>query len=205
MSELDRLVAELRACRLCRDAPRFGPSLPHEPRPIIQAAPTARLLIASQAPGTRAHASGQPFTDASGDRLRSWLGLDKARFYDASTVAIVPMGHCFPGLDAKGGDLPPRRECALRWRAPILASLPDLRLVLVIGRYARDFHLPEWKNGGLTETVMAWRQILSAPRTPRVLPLPHPSWRNNGWLRRHQWFEEELLPALRAEVARVLR
>ncbi len=204
MSELDRLVAELRACRLCRDAPRFGPSLPHEPRPIIQAAPTARLLIASQAPGTRAHASGQPFTDASGDRLRFWLGLDKARFYDSAKVAIVPMGHCFPGLDAKGGDLPPRRECALRWRSPVLAGLPDLRLVLVIGRYARDFHLPEWKSGGMTETVMAWRQILSTPRTPRVLPLPHPSWRNNGWLRRNPSFEEELLPALRVEVEQVL-
>ena len=205
MNELDRLVADLRACRLCRDAPRYGPPLPHEPRPIIQIAPTARLLIASQAPGTRAHASGQPFTDASGDRLRTWLGLDMARFYDASKVAIAPMGHCFPGLDAKGGDLPPRRECALHWRASVLSSLPDLELVLVIGRYARDWHLPEWKASGLTETVMAWRQILSAPRRPRALPLPHPSWRNNHWLRKHPWFEEEVLPALREEVRRVLR
>jgi len=202
---IEPLVAELRACRICRDAPRFGPALPHEPRPIIQVAPTARLLIASQAPGTRAHASGAPFTDASGDRLRMWLALDHDAFYDASRVAIAPMGHCFPGLDAAGGDLPPRRECALRWRAPVLAALTELELILVIGRYARDFHLPEWKGGGLTETVMAWRQILSAPRRPRILPLPHPSWRNNGWLKRHPWFEAEALPAVRDAVAEAVR
>jgi uracil-DNA glycosylase len=202
---LDSLVAELKACRLCRDAPRFGPVLPHEPRPILQIAPTARLLIASQAPGTRAHRSGVPFSDASGDRLRQWLGLDHATFYDASRVAIVPMGHCFPGLDAKGGDLPPRRECALHWRSRMLAGLAELELVLVIGRYARDWHLPEWKGSGLTETVMAWRQIFAAPRTPKVVPLPHPSWRNNHWLRKHPWFEEEVLPVVRDAVREAVR
>jgi uracil-DNA glycosylase len=202
---LATLVAELKACRLCRDAHRFGQPLPHEPRPILQIAPGARLLIASQAPGTRAHASGVPFTDASGDRLRQWLGLDHETFYDASRVAIVPMGHCFPGLDAKGGDLPPRRECALHWRERMLAGLNDLELVLVIGRYARDWHLPEWKGSGLTETVMAWRQVFSAPRRPKVVPLPHPSWRNNHWLRKHQWFEAEALPVIRAAVSEAVR
>ncbi len=201
---LDTLVADLRACRICRDAPHFGAALPHEPRPVIQIAQTARILIAGQAPGTRVHASGKPFTDPSGDRLRLWTGLDDARFYDANRVAIVPMGHCFPGLDAKGGDLPPRKECAPRWRAPFLNALPDLRLILVIGQYARDWHLPEWKGQGLTETVMAWREIGMSNALPCIIPLPHPSWRNSGWLKRHPWFETELLPALRERVSTAL-
>jgi uracil-DNA glycosylase len=204
MAALEQLLADLSRCRLCRDAPRFGGPLPHEPRPVIQAAPTARLLIAGQAPGTRVHASGRPFTDPSGVRLRQWMGVGEATFYDAARIAIVPMGHCFPGLDAKGGDLPPRRECAPRWRAPVLAGLPEVRLVLVIGKYARDWHLPDWKGRGLTETVAAWREIGRAYAAPRVVPLPHPSWRNNGWLKRHPWFEAELLPELRREVADLL-
>ncbi len=159
MATLDTLLAELRACRICRDAPAMAAPLPHEPRPVVQASATARLLIAGQAPGTRVHASGRPFTDPSGVRLRQWMGVDEATFYDASRIAIVPMGHCFPGLDAKGGDLPPRRECAPRWRAPVLAALPEVRLILVIGQHARDWHLPDWKGRGLTETVMAWREI----------------------------------------------
>ncbi len=202
--DLDALLRDLRACRICRDAPAFGPALPHQPRPIIQAGRGARLCIASQAPGTRAHASGRPFTDASGIRLRSWLGLEEARFYDPARVAIVPMGHCFPGQDAKGGDLPPRRECAPAWRARTFAALPDLELILCIGRYAMDWHLGERARADLTATVADWRAILSERRRPRILPLPHPSWRNNGWLRRNPWFEAELVPALRAEVARVL-
>lgn len=201
MTALDGLVAALRACRVCRDAPWHGAPLPHEPRPVIQIAPTARLLIAGQAPGTRVHASGRPFTDPSGDRLRLWLGIDHDVFYDAAQVAIVPMGHCFPGLDAKGGDRPPRRECAPLWRAPILSHLADLRLILVIGRYARDWHLPEWQDASLTETVMAWRQIMDAHRQPTIIPLPHPSWRNTGWLNANPWFMAALVPALRREVA----
>lgn len=198
------LSQRLRACRICRDAPRHGPALPHEPRPILQGSPTARLCIASQAPGVRAHASGIPFSDRSGARLRDWLGLDEEAFYDSSRVAIVPMGACFPGQDSKGGDLPPRRECAETWRAPILAALPDLELVLLIGQYAQAWHLRDDFRGGLTQTVKRWREILSAPQQPRILPLPHPSWRNNGWLRKNPWFEAELLPVLRAQVRTML-
>ncbi|WP_245268178.1 uracil-DNA glycosylase family protein [Methylorubrum extorquens] len=196
-------AARLRACRLCRDAPLYGAPLPHEPRPVVQGSATARLLIASQAPGNRAHRSGIPFSDPSGRRLRDWLGLDEAAFYDPARVAILPMGACFPGLDAKGGDRPPRRECAPAWRADLLAGLPQLDLILVIGQYAQAWHLGP-RPGGLTETVARWRAILDASARPRVLPLPHPSWRNNGWLRTNPWFEAELLPVLRAEVARVM-
>ncbi|MBA9069726.1 uracil-DNA glycosylase [Methylobacterium sp. RAS18] len=193
-------AARLRACRLCRDVPLYGAPLPHEPRPVVQGSATARLLIASQAPGNRAHRSGIPFSDPSGRRLRDWLGLDEAAFYDPARVAILPMGACFPGLDAKGGDRPPRRECAPAWRADLLAGLPQLDLILVIGQYAQAWHLGP-RPGGLTETVARWRTILDASARPRVLPLPHPSWRNNGWLRTNPWFEAELLPVLRAEVA----
>jgi uracil-DNA glycosylase len=198
------LAAELRACRVCRDAPRVGGPMPHEPRPIVQGSATARLCIASQAPGTRAHASGIPFQDPSGVRLRHWLGLDEPAFYDAARVAIVPMGHCFPGQDAAGGDLPPRRECAPIWRARTFAALPDLELILAIGQYAQAWHLGPERRGGLTGTVRDFRAILAAERRPRILPLPHPSWRNSGWLKRHPWFEAELLPVLREEVARLM-
>ncbi|WP_091951609.1 uracil-DNA glycosylase family protein [Methylorubrum salsuginis] len=196
-------AAALRACRICRDAPRFGAPLPHEPRPVVQGSADARLLIASQAPGNRAHRSGVPFNDPSGIRLRAWLGLSEAAFYDAAKVAILPMGACFPGLDAKGGDRPPRRECAPAWRTELLAGLPRLDLILVIGQYAQAWHLGP-RPGGLTETVAGWRDILEASTRPRILPLPHPSWRNNGWLRKNPWFEAELLPVLRAEVEAAL-
>jgi uracil-DNA glycosylase len=204
MAHLASLLADLAACRICRDAPAFGEPLPHEPRPVVQAETKARLLIAGQAPGTRVHASGRPFTDPSGVRLRQWMGVDETIFYDARRIAIVPMGHCFPGLDAKGGDLPPRRECAPRWRGPVLDTLTELRLILVIGQYARDWHLPDWKGRGLTETVAAWREIAARHHAPLIMPLPHPSWRNNGWLKRHPWFEAELLPDLRLAVREAL-
>ena len=201
----DELATQLRACRICRDAPRYGTALPHEPRPIIQGSATARLCIASQAPGTRAHASGIPFDDRSGTRLRDWLGIDKATFYDASKVAIVPMGSCFPGQDAKGGDLGPRRECTEAWRQPLFKALPDLDLVLLIGQYAQSWHLGDDYKDGLTETVRRWRDLLGNPQKPRILPLPHPSWRNNGWLKKNPWFEAELLPVLQAEIHTLLR
>jgi uracil-DNA glycosylase len=204
MASLDNLLHELSACRICRDAPVYGAALPHEPRPVIQASPTARLCIASQAPGTRVHLSGRPFTDASGVRLRAWLGLDEASFYDARRVAIVPMGHCFPGQDAKGADLPPRRECAPLWRQRIFAALPALELILLIGQYAQAWHLGPEAKGGLTATVGRWREILGGENRPALLPLPHPSWRNNGWLKAHPWFEAELLPDLRGRVRRLV-
>ena len=203
MTELDDVVAAIRACRVCVERPQ-GKPLPHEPRPVLRVSATARLAVCSQAPGTRVHASGKPFTDRSGDRLRDWLGLDHGRFYDASRVAIVPMGHCFPGLDGKGGDLPPRRECAPAWRSRVLAGLPNIELVLVIGRYAQAWHLGPKAAADLTATVADWRNIVAGERRPRILPLPHPSWRNNGWLRKNPWFEAELVPVLRAEVARLI-
>jgi uracil-DNA glycosylase len=201
---LAELLAQLRACRICRDAPLRGSALPHDPRPIIQASSTARLCIASQAPGLRAHDCGKPFYDPSGVRLRNWLGLDEATFYDERHVAIVPMGSCFPGYDPKGGDLPPRPECADMWRARIFQNLPRLELILVIGQYAQAWHLGDEFRDGLTATVGRWREILASPRRPRILPMPHPSWRNNGWLRRNPWFEAELLPVLKKEVGSLL-
>ncbi|GJE17521.1 uracil-DNA glycosylase family protein [Methylobacterium marchantiae] len=204
MIPFETTAEALRACRLCRDAPLYGAPLPQEPKPIVQGSSSARLCIASQAPGNRAHRSGIPFMDPSGVRLRSWLGLGEADFYDASRLAIVPMGACFPGLDAKGGDKPPRRECAERWRDALFAGLPAVELILVIGQYSQAWHLGR-VEGGLTAMVRNWRAILDEPRRPRVLPLPHPSWRNNGWLKANPWFEAELLPVLKQEVSRVMR
>lgn len=196
---LARLAAHIRACRICRDAP-LGRSLPHEPRPVIRPSSAARILIAGQAPGARVHASGIPFDDRSGDRLRDWLGVSGETFYDTANFAIVPMGFCFPGNDAAGGDLPPRRECAPAWRAALLTRMPQVELVLAIGRYAQEWHLGSRRGASLTATVADWQDIFEATGKPRVLPLPHPSWRNTGWLKRHPWFETALLPRLRGEV-----
>ena len=197
---LAAMLRRIRACRICRDTP-IGRPLPHEPRPVVVASSRARVLIAGQAPGTRVHASGVPFDDRSGDRLRDWLGVDRARFYDADNFAIVPMGFCFPGLDAKGGDLPPRRECAPAWRAPLLDLMPGIELVLAVGGYAQAWHMGRRRGASLTETVAGWRTALAAGASPRVLPLPHPSWRNTAWLKRNPWFEAELVPVLRHEIA----
>ena len=197
-SGLDALFAEIRACRICVDRP-IGKPLPHAPRPVIRGSATARILIAGQAPGTRVHASGMPFTDPSGDRLRAWMGVDEPTFYDERRIAIVPMGFCFPGQDAKG--LPPRRECAPAWRARVMEALPAIGLVLAVGLYAQRWHLGKRARSGLTETVEDWRAILDGGEAPAILPLPHPSWRNSGWLKRNPWFEAELLPVLRARVA----
>ena len=196
---LDRLTAQIRACCICVEKPAGRP-LPHEPRPVVVASSGARILIASQAPGTKVHASGMPFTDVSGDRLRSWLGVSSEEFYDPEKFAIVPMGFCFPGQDAKGGDLPPRRECAPAWRSQLMALMPQIDLVLTIGAYAQSWHMGTARGSSLTDTVMNWREIWNSPGTRKVLPLPHPSWRNSGWLKRHPWFEMDLLPFLRAEI-----
>ncbi len=198
MTKLDRRSAEIRACRLCIESPQ-GRALPHEPRPVFRVSQTARICIAGQAPGTRVHASGTPFTDPSGDRLRAWMGVTPDEFYDVARIAIVPMGFCFPGLDAKGGDLPPRRECAPRWRAPLFETMPQIELVLAIGQYAQAWHLGPSRRKSLTETVAAWEAFY-----PRCIPLPHPSWRNNAWLGKNPWFEEELLPVLKRDVRRLL-
>ena len=200
VADLDGTVAAIRACTLCRDHPAGRP-LPHAPRPVLRVSETAAICIAGQAPGTRVHASGTPFTDPSGDRLRGWMGVDADTFYDATRIAIVPMGFCFPGLDAHGGDLPPRRECAPAWRAPLFAALPRIELVLAVGLYAQAWHLGPLARGNLTETVSAWREIVAATHRPTVIPLPHPSWRNNAWISRNPWFEAELLPYLRGEIA----
>jgi len=190
---LEDLLARVRACRLC------AAELPLGPRPVLRVAATARLLIVGQAPGTRVHETGIPWNDASGDRLRQWLGLDRETFYDESRIAILPVGLCFPGTDPKGGDRPPRRECAPLWHPPVRAHLSAVALTLLVGGYAQAFYLGERCRGSMTETVADWRAYL-----PDVLPLPHPSWRNTGWLKRNPWFEAELLPEQRRRVAALL-
>lgn len=190
METLECLFARIRACRLCEA------HLPLGPRPVIRGAAQARLLIIGQAPGTRVHASGIPWDDASGARLRDWLGLDPARFYDESRVAIMPMGLCYPGR-GRSGDLPPRAECAPLWHPQVLALLPEVELVLLVGQYAQRFYLGG--RGSLTERVRNWQAV-----GPRFMPLPHPSPRNSRWLRLNPWFEGEVLPPLRQRVAQLL-
>lgn len=194
-TDAGNLAARIAGCTLCAD--RFAATATaHEPRPVVWFRPQARLLIAGQAPGARVHASGRPFTDPSGDRLRDWLGLDEAAFYDRSRVAIVPMAFCFPGYDRHGADLPPPPLCAATWRARVMGALPDLRLTVLVGGAAIRWHLGA-RN--VTAAVRGWRD-----HAPAVFPLPHPSWRNTGWLKRNPWFGDDVLPALRAAVARVM-
>lgn len=162
-------------------------------------------MVCSQAPGTRAHKSGTPFNDPSGVRLREWMGVTDAEFYDSSRVAIVPMGFCFPGQDSKGGDLPPRRECARIWRAKLLAAVGDPQVLLLVGSYAQRWHLGAEVGRNLTETVSDWRRYAFVNSGPRIFVLPHPSWRNNAWLKQHPWFGGQLLPALRAAVQEALQ
>lgn len=193
---LAKLLAEVRACQIC--AGKLG----HVPRPVLQAGTKARILIAGQAPGVRVHASGRPFTDPSGVRLRDWLGVDEAIFYDPARLAILPMGFCFPGLDAKGSDLPPRPECAPAWRAKLMVELPRIELVVCLGAHAMRWHMGAAWGGAVDATVKNWRAGLGLALP--VIPLPHPSWRNSGWLKRNPWFAAELLPELRERVARLL-
>ena len=190
---LVRLLAEIRACRICAEA------LPLGPRPVLRASGTARLLIAGQAPGTKVHASGVPWDDPSGERLRDWLGLGPEVFYDEARIAIVPMGFCYPGRAAGGGDLPPRPECAAAWHQRLLAELGAVELTLLVGQYAQKWHLGRRAKRSLTETVRHWQDY-----GPKYLPLPHPSWRTIGWARRNPWFEAEVLPALRSRVHALL-
>jgi uracil-DNA glycosylase len=199
---LEQLLAAVRKCRICNDSP-LGKPLAHEPNPVLQVSSAARMLIAGQAPGTRVHRSGRPFTDPSGSRLREWLGIEETIFYDPACVAIMAMGFCFPGHDRHGGDLPPRRECAPAWRDRIMSHLKDVELIICLGRHAQLWHMGEAVRPTMAATVANWRSGLKLH--PKVLALPHPSWRNNGWLRKNPWFAEELLPVLRREVRKSLR
>jgi uracil-DNA glycosylase len=193
----DGLLTRIAACRLC--AERFAATeTAHQPRPVVRVSPNARILIAGQAPGARVHASGLPFDDPSGDRLRDWMGVDRETFYDRGRIAVVPMAFCFPGYDDKGSDLPPPRICATTWRAELLGSLPKVELTLVVGQYAQAWHLGAARAKTLTGTVRGWRA-----HGPALLPLPHPSWRNTAWLKKNPWFAEEILPWLRSQVARL--
>lgn len=183
---LEALLAVVRKCRVCEG------ELPLGPRPVLRAGEAARILIVGQAPGARVHATGIAWNDPSGERRRTWMGIDKTGFYDASRIAIIPMGYCYPGR-GNGGDLPPRRECAALWLDQLLAKLPKVELTLLIGLYAQRHFLGSRRKRTLTETVRAWRDF-----APQYLPLPHPSARNTPWFERNPWFEDELLPVLRA-------
>ena len=186
--ELISLVDEISRCRICAD------KFPHQPRPVVHLGATATILIVGQAPGRKVHASGIPFSDPSGDRLRDWMGVSREVFYDAGRIAILPMGFCYPG-HGRSGDLPPRPECARTWRQRVLDELPDIQLTLAVGSYAVNWHLSSVKKRNLTETVRAWAEY-----APAVIPLPHPSPRNNIWLRRNAWFESEVVPVIQSRV-----
>ncbi|WP_054002622.1 uracil-DNA glycosylase family protein [Shimia sp. SK013] len=191
-----KLFEEIQACRLCAD--RFAATATaHVPRPVAWFRPGAKVLIVGQAPGARVHQSGRPFTDPSGDRLRDWMGVDASVFYDTSQIAIVPMAFCFPGYDAKGSDLPPPPICAETWRMRVMNELGEIPLTLVVGGHAQKWHLAS--KAGVTDTVRSWRD-----HAPAVFPLPHPSWRNTGWIKKHPWFEADLLPTLRARIKETL-
>jgi uracil-DNA glycosylase len=191
---LDELLEQIRACRVCEA------HLPHGARPVLHVSATAKLCIVSQAPGLRVHETGLSFNDASGDRLREWMGVDRDSFYDESRIAIAAMAFCFPGYNAQGHDLPPRRECAQTWRDRLFAALPQFETMLLVGSHAQAWHLRGRRKGNMTDTVKAWREY-----APRYIPLPHPSWRNSGWLKKNAWFAEELLPYLRRRVQRLLQ
>jgi uracil-DNA glycosylase len=193
MDVLDALLNDVRACRICTGV------LPLGPRPVLRASSTARILIVGQAPGTRVHETGIPWNDPSGDRLRAWMNVDRDTFYDESRIAIVPMGYCYPGRDPRGGDLPPRPECAQHWLPKLLALLPNIEFAILAGQYAQRHYLGNRAKDSLTETVRNWREY-----SPRYLPIPHPSPRNTMWLRKNAWFEDEVVPALRKRVKALL-
>jgi len=192
MTKLNRLLTEIRGCTLC------AAHLPLGPRPTVRAKASARILIVGQAPGTKVHETGIPWNDRSGDRLREWLQLDRDTFYDDAHIAIVPMGFCYPGRDANGGDKPPRPECAPQWHPRILPLLPNIGVTLLVGSYAQKRFLGDQAKENMTATVAAWRDY-----APEIFPLPHPSWRNTAWLRKNPWFEADLLPVLRNRVKKL--
>ena len=189
MADFETLLADIRDCRICER------HLPLGPRPVIRAGETAKILIIGQAPGTRVHESGVPWDDASGVQLRGWLDMPKEVFYDETLVGIMPMGFCYPGRQDKGGDKPPRPECAPEWHAKVLANLRQLELTLLVGSYAQKYYLGKTMKKTMTETVRAWREYL-----PAYLPTPHPSWRSKGWVKKNPWFETEVLPEIRKRV-----
>jgi uracil-DNA glycosylase len=189
--ELQRLLIAIRACRNCEAR--------LTPRPVLHMSATARLCVVGQAPGLRVHETGLSFNDRSGDRLRDWMGVDRETFYDGARIAIAGMAFCFPGYDKHGHDRPPPRECAALWRKRLFAAAPDFATILLVGSHAQTWHLGDRAMANMTETVRAWRNY-----APRYIPLPHPSWRNTGWLKKNPWFTEELLPYLRTHVAQVL-
>jgi uracil-DNA glycosylase len=190
---LDALLAEIGACRAC------AAEFPHEPRPVVRVSAQTRLLICGQAPGRRVHESGLPFDDPSGDRLRGWMGVDRETFYGHPAIGVAAMAFCFPGTSPQGGDYPPPPRCAALWRPRLMRELPQAELTLLLGLPAQRWSLGAKAGASMTETVAAWRDHL-----PRLLPMPHPSWRNTGWLKRNPWFEDEVTPYLRARVAAML-
>lgn len=195
MPNFERHIADICACRLC--AEKFAlTQTQHAPRPVVWLSQSAKIMVIGQAPGARVHKSGRPFTDPSGDRLRDWMGVDAATFYDQSKLAIFSMAFCFPGYDAKGSDLPPPQICATTWREHTLSLMPQIKLTLLIGGYAQKWHL-NTKN--VTQTVQNWRTF-----GPDVIPLPHPSWRNTGWIKKNPWFSAGLLPHLRQRITDLL-
>jgi len=198
MKNLNKLLSDIRACSLCAQ------HLPLGPRPIIRASGKSRILIIGQAPGTKVHESGVPWDDPSGDRLRQWLDVPKESFYDETLFAIMPMGFCYPGRQDKGGDNPPRPECAPEWHERVLGFIPDVKLTLLVGGFAQKYYLGTAQKGTakktMSETVRAWREYL-----PRYLPTPHPSWRSTGWLKKNPWYEKDLLPDLQKRVRKILK
>ncbi len=191
---LESLLSRVRACDICRD------HLPLGPRPVVRVSAQSRILIIGQAPGTKVHETGIPWNDPSGDRLRDWLALDKDTFYDTAKIAIMPTGFCYPGRDPKGGDLPPRPECAPTWHGPLRQHLKGVELTLLVGMHAQVFCLGDARKRTMTETVRAWREY-----APAVIPTPHPSWRTTSWARKNPWFEAELVPEIRRRIDALIK
>ncbi|MCI4646464.1 MAG: uracil-DNA glycosylase family protein [Hyphomonadaceae bacterium] len=189
-ADLQTYAARIRACRLCAE------DMPNRPNPILQVHREARILVVGQAPGNLADTTGKPFNDPSGVRLRAWMGVSDEEFYDPTRIALAPMGFCFPGYDRNGGDIPPMKRCAKEWRAGLLARLPNIKVTLLVGSYAQKWHLGARAKKSLRETVAHWQDYAAE----HIFTTPHPSWRNNGWLKANPWFESEVLPALQASV-----